>query len=77
MFIFQSLFRSLDINKPKVSFQNYIYQTEDKKIADQLRKLATAQNNHDFWEKPSGEPMPQPVKVVSGVRTTEVQEKEL
>ena len=71
MFIFQSKYRGLTIEGLKgVEFRNGIYETDDKKIADKLRKAS------DVFEitglvKPNLGPV-----VVVGPRTSTVQEGE-
>ena len=71
MFTFQSKYRGLTFEGlPGVEFKNGFYHTEDKKIADKLRKKA------DVFETTGLVEPPQNPNVVRGPRPSTVQEGE-
>lgn len=72
MFIFQSRYRSHDLNfgKKTLTFTNFVLKTEDKKTADYLRKVAEA-NPHDVWELEKQAEVPPAVQMSRGARAVE------
>lgn len=71
---FQSLARTLDL--PRVTFRDYEFSTEDPELAEYVRRNCQA-NPHDLWEiTPESPKRGRPPKVVRGMRTSRVTERE-